>query len=429
MNSVDTPKVLRSRFAVLLCMMLAVSAFVVALAAAVPSRALAADPVCSVNGTNYDDLGVAIDEAPDGASVVLLSDASVSGVKRIDKSLSFDLGGNVLTCGTLNQTSPSYSLAISNGNVNGLVSAKNLTLTGVTVSGNTQNGGVVSASASSAITDCVIANTYDVVNGRTSAALSIGGSGSHTVTGCTFSGKSAIYFNNPSGVVRLDNCTATGLVSGSSALNMYASGDVDVALTNCVVTAHGEGKAFSGSWNMAGVIEFGQGNAFSGPIVVSGRDNSSNVYELKVSGGTFSNGGQMPFVPQAPEFNAQMLERLNVVGGTFDMDVTPVLRSGFQCFQNLDGTWSVSDDVTAPVITRLPTMVRRSSMTALPPPLRMAREPSISPAMRRSPSMRRRLFPPHPGRCQAPPAQRLFSTAPPPSFCPPCLPPKISTSR
>ena len=180
---------------------------------------------------------------------------------------------------------------------------------------------------------------------------------------------------------------------------------------------------------MAGVIEFGQGNAFSGPIVVSGRDNSSNVYELKVSGGTFSNGGQMPFVPQAPEFNAQMLERLNVVGGTFDMDVTPVLRSGFQCFQNLDGTWSVSDDVTAPVITRLPTMVRRSSMTALPPPLRMAREPSISPAMRRSPSMRRRLFPPHPGRCQAPPAQRLFSTAPPPSFCPPCLPPKISTSR
>ncbi len=330
-----------------ICIALALAACVLALAVALPARALAADPVCTVNGVQYDDLGTAIDEAPDGADVVLLSNASVDGVKRIGKSLSIDLGGNELTCGTLSQSSVSCTLTITNGTVYGLVSAKNLTLDGVNVSATTQNGGVVSASLSSSIANSTITNGYDVIDGRTSAALSVGGSGDHKVSNSSFSGKSAVYFSNPSGAVRFDACNLTGLVSGSAAINMYASDAIDVLIENCIITAHASGKAFSGSWNMAGVVELGQGNVVSGTVQVSGRDTSSNVYELRVSGGTFSNGGQMPFVPQAPEFEAQMLERLNVIGGSFDADVSSVLRSGYECVQNPDGMWSVYDDVTA----------------------------------------------------------------------------------
>lgn len=314
---------------------------------AVPVHAYAAAPVCTVDGVEYEDLGAAIDEAPDGAEVVLLADASLGGVKRLSKSLSINLGGHALACGTIQQTDVAHKLLIANGSVSGLISVKNLTLDGVTVTGQTQNGGVVSASNSSFISNSTVTNAYGVVDGRTSAALSVGGKGEHRITGSTFSGKSAVYVNNPTGLVRFDACMMTGLVSGSPAINLFSTNEMDVAITNSKVTAHQTGNAFSASWNAAGVIEFGEGNTVSGPVVVSGRDTSSNVYELRVSGGTFSAGGQMPFVPQSPEFEAQMLERLNVVGGTFDVDVSSVLRSGYECIRNQDGTWGVYDDVAA----------------------------------------------------------------------------------
>lgn len=330
-----------------LCMLRAIVACFMALVVVVPPSAYAAEPVCTVNGTSYEDLSIALDEAPDGASIDLLTDASISGVKRLSKSLAINLGGNTLTCGTLSQSSTSNKLSVSNGSLNGLISVKNLTLDGVTVIGRNQNGGVVAASDSSTISKSNITNTHNVIDGKTSAALSVGGKGSHRVENSTFSGKSAVYVNNPSGAVTFDSCELSGLVSGSSAINLYSSGAVNLLITNSKVTAHEAGKAFSGSWNTAGKIEFGEGNAVSGLILVSGRDNSTNTYELKISGGTFTAAGQIPFIPQAPEFNAQMLERLNVTGGTFDVDVSSVLRSGYQCVKNSDGTWGVYDDVTA----------------------------------------------------------------------------------
>lgn len=69
----------RKGLAILLCMALAAAACALALAVAMPGHAFAAVPVCAVNGVEYEDFGTAIDEAPDGAAIVLLDDASVSG--------------------------------------------------------------------------------------------------------------------------------------------------------------------------------------------------------------------------------------------------------------------------------------------------------------------------------------------------------------
>ena len=325
-----------------------VAALACTLALTLPAQsAYAADAVCTVNGTEYSDIATAVAEAPDNATITLLSNIETAEAITVKgKSLKFDLAGNTLTCKSIKSTYASTSLELSNGAVNGIVTATNLALNKVTVTGESEKTSVVTVNTGSTITDSSITNTWSSKNSYTTSALALKGNGTHSITATSLTGKSALYIDSTTAAI--DNCTLTGTVEGSYAVEAFSNDEVHVTIVNSTIDGSIDNKALSTSWNMAGTFELGEGNLVKGSIKVSGRDNSTNVYELKVTGGTFESGSNPPFVPQASNFEPQMLERLNVTGGQFSSsEIANVLRSGYTCYENSNGYWKVSDDITA----------------------------------------------------------------------------------
>ena len=316
------------------------------------------DYIATINEIPFTSLQAAID-AGDNQTITLVGDIVLDSPIEIaqGKNIVLDLNGKSIT-ETATSAAASYLLAVKSG---ADMTIKNGTITYAATNPDTAWGGegqppypgyannTIRNEGTLTIENATIENKTGkggasyVIDNYAGANLTInegavltqsggdiairmfnGGSGAINVTinGGTISGYRAVWVqlaSNNSAIAPIMNLTVTG-----------------GTLTSTEQTYNQAVYSYSYGNDMKNVLINVSGGTFNGDIALTGGSNKTNLETLNISGGQFS--GQWGFYSYGAAEKA--LEAITVTGGSFMMDPTEYLQTGYNAVFT-EGIWSV----------------------------------------------------------------------------------------
>jgi hypothetical protein len=316
------------------------------------------DYIATINEIPFGSLQEAIDAA-DNQSIVLVSDLVLDSPLQVaqGKSVTLDLNGHTLS-ETATSASASYLMTVKSG---GSLTIKNGTLTFAATTPDTGWGGegqppypgyannTITNQGTLIIENATIENKTSkggasyVIDNYVGANLIInegtvltqsggdiairmfnGSSGSINVTinGGTISGYRAVWIQ-----------LASNTTTVAPIMNLTVNGGT---LTSTDQTYNQAIYSYSYGNDMQNVLINVTGGTFNGDIALTGGSNKTNLETLNISGGQFN--GQWGFYSYGEDANA--LDAITVTGGTFMIDPTDYLATGYTAVES-DGRWTV----------------------------------------------------------------------------------------
>ncbi|MGI5906126.1 MAG: hypothetical protein ACOX85_07680, partial [Candidatus Pararuminococcus gallinarum] len=349
------------------------------------------NPAAKVGDDEYETLALAIENATDGATVVLMRDTEEDAVIAIDNSITLDLNGHVITSlvegdRLFNVTAPSFmvdgttagsgmTIPESNTGAYGFIKIdqqSTVTLNGGTYTGDTDNGAFVrifgNASGSTVNLNGVTMtsnnqffNTDTLLTDESTPTLQVEG-GTYTTDGKAFGvdtiERSPISFTDVAVTAGNGPCIE---MSGSNGTFV----NCDFKVTNSTNPSHFAATAVSVSWDGAATIDGGtyQSTGYGvyvyssgGTITVKDGTIIGNVAAVKadVDSKTYPTAKASVVVEGGSTEGAWLTNgnenaTLTVWGGTHTADVTDYLADGAEIIGNPEGGYTVTTHYVAEV--------------------------------------------------------------------------------